>query len=241
MRLFNKSAKGITFQIIGVIIILTSWIIPTIFVGKLSTDGHAEVMVLLGQMVIGLFLFLFGWAVQKREDEDPNYKIPINILKVFKAWQILLMIAVISFYVLVIGDFDKEHDQIRSILKFAMLIFSIAAIVVGIVQHQNDNKNYIKVGREKMIRTKRKEPIWCNGCQKILNPQDYFTHEGKKYCCSCYMILTEQEQIKNKENRIAKQIRCSVCKRLFPKSSFHLVNNELMCDECFKKEYSVDL
>ena len=244
MKLFKNTSKGTRFQIIGYIVFFTCWIIPIILTDVLSLRGHEGLVFMLCQMGIGGFLILFGGAVNKREDSDPNYVIPKNFFRVFKARQLLLMAALVMFFGSVFGNMDGNEGWWTAALLIGMYVCLIAAAVVGIIQHKKNKKDFVSVGNGKMIRTSSpvSASIRCNGCNKLLNPNDLRAFEGKKYCSSCYMNAFAKKQIKDESgNSKPLQCHCSICNRVFPQSSFHIVNDKFICDECFQKEYSVNL
>ena len=240
MKLFKNTSKGTRFQIIGYIVFFTCWIIPIILTDVLSLRGNEGLIIMLCQMGVGGFLILFGGAVNKREDNDPNYVIPKNFFQVFKAWQLLLMAALVMFFGSVFGNMDGNEGWWTAVLLFGMYVCLIAAAVVGIIQHKKNKKNFVSVGNGKMIRTSSPvaASIRCNGCNKLLNPDDLRMLEGKKYCSSCYMATIAEMQ-KEKENKSTKELQtqCSVCGKEFPKSSFHVVDDCYICDACFQKKY----
>ncbi len=243
MKLFKNTTKGTRFQIIGYVVFFTCWIIPIILTDVLSLQGHEGLIFMLCQMGIGGFLILFGGAVNKREDNDPNYVIPKNFFRVFKAWQLLLMAALVMFFGSVFGNMDGNEGWWTTALLLGMYGCLIAAAVVGIIQHKKNKKNFVSVGNGKMIRAGSPvvHSIHCDGCNKLLNPDDLRVFDGKRYCSSCYISAVEKKQTEEKEHAKGLQTLCSVCKRTFPQSSFHIVNDKYICDECFQKEFSVDL
>lgn len=242
MKLFRNLTKGNRFQIIGYIVFFTCWIIPLILIDGFKLQGRKYMIVMLSQMFVGGFLILFGGAINKRENDNPNYEIPKNFFRVFKAWQILLIVTALIFLLLVIS-LVYESKWLSKVLTIVMYGFAISATVVGIVQHQKNKKNFISVGGGKMVRANsRVNSVWCCGCNKLLNPDDFNTYKGKKYCYSCYMKILAEKQEKDKSTNVKTlKTQCSVCKRPFPQSAFHIVNNKFLCDDCFKKMFDVDL
>ena len=243
MKIFKNIAKGSRFKIIGFIVFFSCWIIPLILTDGFEIQGHIDMIIMLVQMGAGGFLILFGDAINKRESNNPNYEIPKNIFRVFKAWQILLIITALVFVLLEISIFC-EFGWMNSILAIVMYGFATSTAVVGIIQHKKNKKDFVSVGNGKMIRTSSpvSASIRCNGCNKLLNPNDLRAFEGKKYCSSCYMNAFAKKQIKDESgNSKPLQCHCSICNRVFPQSSFHIVNDKFICDECFQKVYSVNL
>lgn len=243
MKLFKNIAKGTRFQIIGYIVFFSCWIAPIILIEGLSLRGNEGMLIMLIQMGIGGFLMFFGWAINKRKANDPNYEIPKSFFRVFKAWQILLIVTSLIFLLFVISLVYKL-DWLSRVLAIFMHGFAISAAVVGIIQNKKNKNTFVSVGGGKMVRANSQgnSSVLCGGCKKLLNSNDYRIFEGNKYCSSCYMKVLAEKQEKDKStNEKIFQTKCSVCKRAFPQSAFHIVNDKYLCDDCFKKNFDVNI
>ena len=246
MKFFKNIKKGVRLQIIGYIVFFTCWIIPAIITDCLKIQGHIDVIVMLLQMAVGGFLILCGGAIGKKEKEDPSYVIPRNILKVFKAWQILLMIAVVLFFALAFSDLYVETGWLTVVLSFAMYGCFIAAAILGIIQHQKNKKNFVSVGGGKQIRVSNstsdvpRATVFCLDCRKEILQSDSRNLDGRRLCGSCYMNrMAKVNEIKADAQNKELHTPCAVCNRDFPKSSLHIVDDRFICDDCFQQEYGV--
>ena len=240
MKLFRNAATSVRLQIIGYIVFYTCWIIPVILSDGLSLQGDLGLAVLLTQLGVGGFLILLGAVAQKREADDPNYEIPRNFFRVFRAWQLLLMAALVLFFGSVFG---RQIGWWRFVCSFGMFGCLIAAAVVGIIQRKKGKTNHVSVGGGKMIKTTGAvvTPIRCGGCFKLVNPDDLRIFDGKRYCSACYMSAFDKKQQEEQKHAQKLQTHCCICKRAFPQSSFHLIEDKFVCDECFQKEFSVTI
>ncbi len=237
-------SKGKLLQIVGDIVFFTCWILPLLFTEGWKASANVGMIVLVWQMAIGGFLMFFGSAIQKEETRDPDCQILKSIFNVFSNWQIFLIIALAIMLVLLSISILCEFDEMMNFVMVGILLFVLVSAIGNSVQNQKRKEDVQSPGggNRTPAYTPYNPSAKCKRCNKALNYDDRCYFEGAYYCSSCYMeVEAARQRATEEKSKLQLQTNCHICGRLFPKSNFHVVDDQFICEECFQKEFSVKL
>lgn len=234
---------GEKIKIIGFAMALLSWVPPLLLMNFFSS-GLVPLITLIALLLIGGYIAISGFFISKRESEDITYeppKNPFKFYKLFKLWQIFLMLSVPCMFVGVLTE-DKNED-IAGFFYLLMFLSLLAAAVSAVIrknrQRAKRRSQFVDVGDGKFIYNENLVKK-CAGCGTPTLKTELQTIGSREYCRACVKKLVEKNNKEAGAVYTDLNTPCSVCGREFPASSMLCIKGKYFCEECFQAEYGIN-
>ncbi|MBO4870178.1 MAG: hypothetical protein J5585_10760 [Clostridia bacterium] len=240
MKAKGKSKTGNILRAVGLLLILTCWLMPAAL-----TDSRVHIMILLYvmscQVFVGGVIYRTGVTVKKNKEDDPYYNVPKNPFRLFRGWQLGLFAVLIAFYaaLFLCRYVTGKFDVIFPLVFLASPVIVITAAIIR--QKKNVNMPRSSGGRALRGNTSTAPTLRCNGCNKEITSSDGKYFDGRAYCSSCFLKKIAEREETGGEKSEETQMKCSVCGKEFPPSALSVINDKVYCGDCFAREYPPEL
>ena len=228
----SKPTRGLIVIIIGGALAVFGGIaLPFVILFAFPKSGEALGDWMLYNMfvhfAVGAIVALIGYAMAQKPDQK-------NVFRCLTAFHYCVLALIISVAVELFA-LAKDNEEMSGLVMLIQLPLVIATIIIGVKKR----KKYGPQPPQFIIHL-----YYCDGCKKQMRYQgNLIDHRGKHYCSACYQaqLAQEQEKIEAEKAQLNKQKPCSVCGRELPPSSMNLVNDQLICEDCFETMFPADL
>ena len=235
MKKNDRNKRAVRLEKIGLFLIFTSWLLPSVF---LDPREQAAIVfgITLAQSFVGAFFCISGVVIEKRVRIDPFYVVPRNLFRLFNLRQFILMAAPVLFFISCYLNAEEATKGSAVCIMYIMCGCLAVAAVLGIVQHIKDRKNYVSVGGGKMIRTGTlvSSVVLCSCCKSLCEPKALREYNGKRYCPSCFNS-TSPAKSRMGLNAGIRQNQCCICQRTLFRELSQLQSGGLICEDCIRE------